>query len=391
MSGEAPSDRSSEAGLARSPPKGVGPCGPFCAQSHGDWSEDKEPAGSAPGREGRLSGGAAGRRGGRGGSLGSRPALHAHSILCWRPMRAPSATSLESPRTLSPLENRLDLSVPPPAPSSDADAPHVRCGHLAGRGSPGGAPGGCGGDDAGGNWPRSVPPPRGELPVQLEDRPCALGGLDLEPRVRRGGPGFLLEELGAGRWVPTGRKGRLNYMRTESVPEEFIISARRPDRFRGQADSRIPSRGRREPAHGGAADPRSCLLTRTGHPSPETQCPSLETGRLPARQPPPTPRPATSPTKRPGAPPRRPGAPPQRPGAPRPDQVPPAETERPPTQDPAPLPGDLATPPRPSLSLGMAGIAEFLPASSPLGLPVCVPSLALLPQLACVGTVALLP
>ncbi|CAN0572581.1 unnamed protein product [Rangifer tarandus platyrhynchus] len=130
---------------------------------------------------------------------------------------------------------------------------------------------------------------------------------------------------------------------------------------------------------------------QTGHPSPETQCPSLETGRLPARQPPPTPRPATSPTKRPGAPPRRPGAPPQRPGAPRPDQVPPAETERPPTQDPAPLPGDLATPPRPSLSLGMAGIAEFLPASSPLGLPVCVPSLALLPQLACVGTVALLP
>ena len=73
---------------------------------------------------------------------------------------------------------------------------------------PGGAPGSCGGDDAVGNWPRSVPLPRGELPVQLEDRPCALGGLDPEPRVRRGGPGFLLEELGAGCWVPTGRKGR---------------------------------------------------------------------------------------------------------------------------------------------------------------------------------------
>lgn len=60
----------------------------------------------------------------------------------------------------------------------------------------------------------------------------------------------------------------MNYTRTESVPEEFIISARRPDRFRGQADSRIPSRGRREPAHGGAADPRSCLLTRVRAPEP---------------------------------------------------------------------------------------------------------------------------
>lgn len=51
-------EKASQSRRTRSPPKGVGPCGPFCAQSHGDWSEDKEPAGSAPGREGRLRGGA---------------------------------------------------------------------------------------------------------------------------------------------------------------------------------------------------------------------------------------------------------------------------------------------------------------------------------------------
>lgn len=74
MRGEAPSGRSSEAGLGarlrrlpgaaglRAHLRVCGPCGPFCAHSHGNWAEDKEPAGCARAE-----------RGGGGAGCGSDP------------------------------------------------------------------------------------------------------------------------------------------------------------------------------------------------------------------------------------------------------------------------------------------------------------------------------
>lgn len=76
---------------------------------------------------------------------------------------------------------------------------------------PGGAPGSRRGDGTARNWPRSVPLPHGELPVLLEEWPCALGGLDTGlpgAPCRAGRPWLPVEELGAGRWVPTGWKGQ---------------------------------------------------------------------------------------------------------------------------------------------------------------------------------------
>lgn len=56
-----------------------------------------------------------------GGRLGcAARSWMADRILCWRPMRGPSAASLESPRTVSPLGDRFDPACAAPAPSSGA-------------------------------------------------------------------------------------------------------------------------------------------------------------------------------------------------------------------------------------------------------------------------------
>ena len=60
-------------------------------------------------------------------------------------------------------------------------------------------------------------------------------------------------------------------------------------------------------------------------------------------------------------------------------------------QDPAARPLPLQRPGTPPQRQGTVGVTELCPASSPPGLLLCVPGLALLPQLTCVGTVALIP